>query len=142
MKSLSQFYFTIRFFLLLAALAVIWVLLYVIDMSMFWGYVCSAVVATVLTAEAIYLFFGNSLISGKRILPARFSNGDDNVYHIIIENLTGRKIFITLIDEIPSQFQRRDLRQDFTLNEREIKTAEFTMRPVQRGEYIPRSGES
>ncbi|QOJ29417.1 MAG: DUF58 domain-containing protein [Ignavibacteriales bacterium] len=135
MKSLSQFYFTIRFFLLLAALAVIWVLLYVIDMSMFWGYVCSAVVATVLTAEAIYLFFGNSLISGKRILPARFSNGDDNVYHIIIENLTGRKVFITLIDEIPSQFQRRDLRQDFTLNEREIKTAEFTMRPVQRGEY-------
>lgn len=135
MKYISQFYFNTRFFLVLCSLALVWVLLYILNQPVFFGYGISVIALTVITAESIFLFTSGSQVTGKRILPARFSNGDDNVYQVVLENLTLRKILITLIDEIPAQFHKRDIRQDVLLNSREIKTAEFLVRPVQRGEY-------
>lgn len=135
MKYISQFYFNTRFFLTLCALSVVWVALYILNQPVFYGYVVTAIVFTILSAEAVFLFSSENQIAGKRILPSRFSNGDDNIYQVILENLSDRNIFVTLIDEIPAQFQRRDIKQDFEMRRGEIKTAEFSMRPVVRGEY-------
>ncbi len=135
MRYFSQIYVNTRFFLILCSLAAAWVVLNIFNQPVFFGHVISVIVFTIITAEVLHLFVSDEQILGKRILPARFSNGDENVYQIILENLTARKIFVTLIDEIPAQFQRRDIRKDLFLAGRESKSAEFTMRPVQRGEY-------
>jgi hypothetical protein len=42
----------------------------------------------------------------KRFIPERLSNGDQNTIEIALENRYGFEVKVSLVDEIPFQFQR------------------------------------
>jgi len=71
----------------------------------------------------------------RREVPERLSNGDENELKIYLENFYPFVVKIGIIDEIPYQFQKRDLWFDTHLASREQKTITYELRPTKRGEY-------
>ncbi len=70
-----------------------------------------------------------------RYVPERLSNGDENEIGIWVENRYRFPVKIGIIDEIPIQFQRRDVWFETRLAPGEQKTVTYQLRPVKRGEY-------
>lgn len=71
----------------------------------------------------------------RREIADRLSNGDDNEIKIYLENFYPFDVKVGIIDEIPFQFQKRDLWFDVKLGSREQKTIIYLLKPTKRGEY-------
>jgi len=74
-------------------------------------------------------------VFARRHAPERLSNSDDNDLGIYIENWYPFNISAGIIDEIPFQFQRRDILFKTTLQIRQHKLVNYSLRPTKRGEY-------
>lgn len=81
------------------------------------------------------LFIGKGRISAVRVMPARFSLGDENTVRISFQNGYSFQAAILLIDELPIQFQERNWRKRFTVSYRSRKDITYLLRPTSRGEY-------
>lgn len=86
--------------------------------------------------DAWLLYRPVKTVFGRRDLPERLSNGDENELNIYLENFYPFGIHIGLIDEIPFQFQKRDLWFKTYLKPAAQKTITYTLRPTKRGAYI------
>jgi uncharacterized protein (DUF58 family) len=93
-------------------------------------------VVAMVILDYVLLFSRRRSITIERIMPERFSNGDLNKVQLTIANRYHFRISIKVIDEIPVQFQQRDFLVDAVLNSNELKTVEYMLRPVERGEYV------
>jgi uncharacterized protein (DUF58 family) len=93
-------------------------------------------VVAMVMLDYVLLFSRRRSITIERIMPERFSNGDLNKVQLTIANRYHFRISIKVIDEIPVQFQQRDFLVDAVLNSNELKTVEYMLRPVERGEYV------
>jgi uncharacterized protein (DUF58 family) len=91
------------------------VMLFFVDMLMLYG-----------TAKGVF---------AKRHAPERLSNSDDNDLGIFVENWYSFNINVGIIDEIPFQFQKRDVWFKTDLTPRQRKLISYTLRPTKRGEY-------
>ncbi|MBA3663353.1 MAG: DUF58 domain-containing protein [Bacteroidetes bacterium] len=65
----------------------------------------------------------------------RLSNGDVNELSLDAQNYYSFKIKITLIDELPLQFQMRDFKIEVFLEPGEHRKFSYQVRPLERGEY-------
>lgn len=74
-------------------------------------------------------------VFSRRHAPERLSNGDDNEIGIYIENFYPFPINVGIIDEIPHQFQKRDIWFKTSLTSRQHKLLNYMLRPTKRGEY-------
>ena len=74
-------------------------------------------------------------VFAKRHAPERLSNSDNNELGVYIENWYAFGISVGIIDEIPFQFQKRDIWFKTSLKPRERKLINYTLRPTRRGEY-------
>ena len=71
----------------------------------------------------------------RRDVPDRLSNGDENSLTIYLENRYAFRVDTEVIDEIPFQFQRRDVLFRARLNPAETRAIRYELRPTRRGEY-------
>lgn len=85
--------------------------------------------------DSILLFRIKKGLHGYRVTPEKLSNGDENELKIHLENFYPFKVGLNVIDEIPHQFQRRDLNFEIILDAGEKKIIQYHIRPVKRGEY-------
>jgi uncharacterized protein (DUF58 family) len=74
-------------------------------------------------------------VFSRRHAPERLSNGDDNDIGIYIENFYPFSISLGIIDEIPHQFQKRDVWFKTNLTSHQHKLLNYQLRPTKRGEY-------
>lgn len=81
------------------------------------------------------LLFKQRGIEASRILPEKLSNGDDNPIEITLKNNYNFTTSVTLIDELPFQYQKRDFEIHTKLKKQISKNITYTLRPLQRGEY-------
>ena len=85
----------------------------------------------------IILLWYKRAITAERRLSSRFSNGDDNPVAIGVESTYPFPVRIDVIDELPFQFQKRDL--TLHLPPSSLHTLPFplhyTLRPTRRGVY-------
>lgn len=94
----------------------------------------SALMALVVL-DVLLLYRGNTKVFLSRAIPDRLSNGDENEIKLYLENFYPFEVKIGIIDEIPFQFQKRDIWFDTSLSPREKKTISYLLRPTKRGEY-------
>ncbi len=89
-----------------------------------------------LLLREIYLLYGSSAgITGSRILADRLSNGDDNPIQIKLSNQYEGAVTITVLEELPFQFQIRDqIWKEKMLGPGELNFT-YHLRPVIRGKY-------
>jgi len=85
--------------------------------------------------DTVILFANKKGIFAKRDTLDKLSNGDENPVQIYLENKYLFTINIDVIDELPFQFQSRDISFKLKLNTGEHKTLQYDVRPVKRGEY-------
>lgn len=98
-------------------------------------WVFSLIFLLVTLADMVILFKSPG-IKAERILPDRFSNSDENKVEILLRNIYGFKTRIEVIDEIPVQFQKRDFSHLLELASGSSKSFNYSLRPVERGEYF------
>jgi uncharacterized protein (DUF58 family) len=70
-----------------------------------------------------------------RYCASRFSNGDDNEVRLIVENAFPFAVNIDVIDEIPVEFQRRDILFRVKIKSGGREVIRYRLRPVKRGVY-------
>ncbi|ASU36021.1 DUF58 domain-containing protein [Mucilaginibacter xinganensis] len=86
-------------------------------------------------ADVVMLYQVSKGIFAKRHAPERLSNSDDNELGIYLENWYPFNINVGIIDEIPFQFQKRDIWFKTTLKPQQRKLINYILRPTRRGEY-------
>jgi len=74
-------------------------------------------------------------VFAKRISPERLSNGDENEINIYIKSNYSFAVNVEIIDEIPHQFQKRDVLFKTSLISHQHKLLNYLLRPTRRGEY-------
>ena len=83
-----------------------------------------------------FLLYGkNKQVFILRSMPERLSNGDENELKLYLENFYPFSVHVGIIDEIPFQFQKRDLWFSIDLKPRAQRTISYFLRPTKRGEY-------
>jgi uncharacterized protein (DUF58 family) len=91
--------------------------------------------AVLLVMDYLMLFSTSKGIFCTRTHSERFSNGDDNPIKIEVENRYAFTIKAEVIDEIPFQFQRRDILFKTIIQPGEHSVISYELRPVKRGVY-------
>lgn len=136
LRFISSLYLHHRVFYALAGIAVVFLFsywysfLYLVGWLLLWG------LFILILLDCIALFKIKNGIQATRLLPEKFSNSDANELPISIGNRYGFPVTVLLIDEIPVQFQKRDFNMPVSLDAQTKKTVHYTLRPVERGEYI------
>jgi uncharacterized protein (DUF58 family) len=98
-------------------------------------YFVFAVLIALVVVDLLLLYRTERGVFLRRDVPERLSNGDDNELKIYLENFYSFSVSIGIIDEIPFQFQKRDLWFTTHLASREQKSISYLLRPTKRGEY-------
>ncbi|MCD6063972.1 MAG: hypothetical protein K0R82_1883 [Flavipsychrobacter sp.] len=86
-------------------------------------------------ADYILLFSGNRSIRIHRELQQRFSMGDDNTITLHISNAFPFTVNVSLVEEVPEQFQLRNFQLLFKLAPGQSIERSLTLNPKTRGEY-------
>lgn len=73
--------------------------------------------------------------SAKRVLPRVLSLGDANPISIFLENRSSQPLVVTMVDELPEQFQIRDFRRHFPVGLWDEMEVKYELRPLSRGVY-------
>lgn len=101
----------------------------IIPELVFWALVVLIII------DMIMLYKTSKGVFAKRHAPERLSNSDNNELGVYIENWYAFNISVGIIDEIPFQFQKRDVWFKTNLRPRERKLINYMLRPTKRGEY-------
>lgn len=75
-------------------------------------------------------------IKASRNSNEKLSNGDINEVYLHLSNLYSFEVNLKVIDEIPIQFQVRDLLFKISIKSGKTKVLHYTLEPKERGEYI------
>jgi len=88
-----------------------------------------------LATDVVLLFRVRKGLEGDRSVADKLSNGDDNEIRIQFQSYYTFKTSLHVLEEVPHQFQRRDLQFNLALAPGEKKVVRYFLRPVKRGEY-------
>src|SRR3712207_7920780 len=127
-------YLTKRFFLLLLVVILLLGLGYAFAPLFLWGKVVLALLALATLADSLLLYATRG-VEARRTCADRFSNGDANEVNIDLENHYPFAISLTVIDETPPIFQRRDVTFPAHLPAMAASTLTYTPTPTRRGRY-------
>ena len=135
MNYVRSFYLTNRFFLIAGGLVFLFLMGYAIPSFTAIAKTLFYLAIAILGIDVLLLFKQKQPIVAERIMPEKFSNGDENVVQILLDHRFQQQMFIEVLDELPEQFQIRDQRFRFILKPGEVKNITYSLRPVKRGEY-------
>ncbi|MGK9117873.1 DUF58 domain-containing protein [Olivibacter jilunii] len=125
-----------RFFIAWGITAFLFLLTYFFPWLGFLPYIAALTTTLILLADIALLYaVKNGGVVSTRIAPARLSNSDDNEIFITSNNRYPFTVKIGIIDEIPYQFQKRDIWFERALEVKERSTFSYQLRPVKRGLY-------
>jgi uncharacterized protein (DUF58 family) len=131
----KSFYFAQRFFVLGLALIFLFVVAFVFSVLLPIAKLLFTGLALVVFADLILLYLKPQGIFARRYVADRLSNGDVNPVSIHLENFYFFNVSLEIIDEIPIQFQKRDLLFRVSLAAHQTQVLHYELRPTKRGEY-------
>ncbi len=135
MRVFKETYLTGRFFtcLLLGVFAL--VMVYIIPPLWIWvtGALCA--LGVMLLLELITLYRYKQGFEASRVVADKFSNGEDNPVRVVIRNGYPVGVRCRLIDEIPAEFQNRNISFHANVSSGEQQEINYTLRPTKRGTY-------
>jgi uncharacterized protein (DUF58 family) len=134
-KLLRSLYLNNRLFLGIGIIAACFILSFILSDFIIVPKVLFAIFLGVVLTDLILLFRIKRGLHGHRFAPEKLSNGDENEIRIYLQSFYPFEASLRVIDEIPHQFQRRDVNFYTTIPSGETKTIRYILRPVKRGEY-------
>ena len=116
--------------------AAAYVLSYFLPFLFLVGHIILVLLAISIFVDMILLYGKSKGIRSKRITAERFSNGDQNKVLLHIDNDYSFPVMLSVIDELPVQFQERNWMRKLKIDAGNNSEIEYSLRPVQRGEYV------
>jgi uncharacterized protein (DUF58 family) len=126
--------FTRRFYLTAIAIILTLIAGYWLSPLFFIGRMAWWLLVAVTLADLISLYSKNK-IEAHRECSERFSNGDANPVRLLISSESNRPLHLEVIDEIPMQFQRRDVSFSTFIQPHGNATINYQLTPTSRGVY-------
>ena len=136
MRILRSLYLRNPLFVLTGMNALLFIIAFFFPIVLAPAKIIFALIILLFIIELISLYRIRAGIFGERRVSERLSNGDQNDIYISIENHYPYHVHISIIDELPYQFQIRDFKIEGTLNNGDIKVFKYQLKPLKRGEYI------
>lgn len=124
-----------RFFIALGILIGCFITAFLLPGILVFCYMGLAVLLVATFLDLFLLFRVKNGLSANRVSSARFSNGDPNPVHIDLESQYKFPLTLKVIDEVPLQFQWRNMKIELTLGAGKSERVSYYLRPVKRGEY-------
>lgn len=136
MQFFKSIFITKRCFFAITGVIVLYVFAFFYPVIMWVAFIASMLLLAAIFMDVLLLYLKLKPIVATRITPDKLSNGDDNVIKLLVKSNYAFFINIKIADEMPVQFQARDvfIKQGFKAQEK--KTIEYSVRPVSRGEYV------
>lgn len=88
------------------------------------------------TLTEVLMLYSRKGIIAVRLLPERFSNGNDNMVHIQFSNSYSFPVKLQVYEDYPVQFQLRDIGFSLLMARNSEKRLSYSLKPVKRGEYL------
>ena len=131
----KSFYLSNRFFFTLALCVLGYFVSYIFEASLFIMTVVMSVLAVFLLLDTFTLYRQTRGIQAFRNCPERLSNGDVNRISLSVSNKYPFRVAIKIIEEVPFQFQKRDLTFSTSIGVRKSEVLYYDLRPTERGVY-------
>ncbi|MGJ8743255.1 DUF58 domain-containing protein [Polaribacter sp.] len=93
------------------------------------------VITILVFIDGFLLYKSEKAIVLERFLPERLSNGDQNTIAVIIKNKYGFTVFLSIIEELPFQFQKHNFTFTTSIKSKEEKKIQYNLKPTERGIY-------
>ncbi|SNC74780.1 Uncharacterized conserved protein, DUF58 family, contains vWF domain [Hymenobacter gelipurpurascens] len=137
---MKSFFLTLRFFLVLGLLVAGFVVAFLVPGLLVPLQVLLAALVLLTLIDVMLLYVpgrsqGKQPVFGRRVLGDKLANGSDNDIALYLENHYRFPIITETIDEIPHQFQRRDVLFRVEIASGETHVIRYQLRPTKRGEY-------
>ncbi|MEQ9412304.1 MAG: DUF58 domain-containing protein, partial [Cyclobacteriaceae bacterium] len=121
MKLVRSLFLTQRFFQAAIALVILFIISFVLPATLWVPKILFFCCLGLVVTDFVLLYRVKKGMYGMRFTPDKLSNGDENEIRIYLENFYVFKVGLTIFDELPHQFQRRDLEFQITLTPGEKK---------------------
>ena len=135
MKLFRTLYLTNRFFTASIGLVILLIIFFVVGLPPWPMQLLIYIFLGVAITDVILLYRARTGLAGSRDVAEKLSNGDENKVVIDLQSFYPFKTTLRVLEEIPHQFQRRDVEFNLTLAVGEKKSLVYFLRPVKRGEY-------
>ncbi|RFP65483.1 DUF58 domain-containing protein [Hymenobacter lapidiphilus] len=135
MQFLRSFFLTRRFFLALTALVVGLTVAFFLPGWLVPLQLLLGLLALLTLLDAALLYGTGGGVFGRRVLGDKLANGSDNDVAVYLENRYRFPLQTQTIDEVPHQFQRRDVLFRALVQPGETSVIRYQLRPTRRGEY-------
>lgn len=132
----GDLFFTARFFLCWGLITVLFVTAYFFAAILIIAKAFAILLAILSFLDLGMLFFTKHKIIAHRLVNDLLSNAEENDIRISVRSDFRIPLKISLIDELPVQFQKRDFLIERSLPPHTDSQIHYTLRPHQRGEYV------
>tara|TARA_R110002049_G_scaffold150790_2_gene314011 strand:- start:10474 stop:11805 length:1332 start_codon:yes stop_codon:yes gene_type:complete len=136
MRFLKSFYIHNTFFWYIAALAALFMTSYWVKWLYPIAWVSTMILIALFLFDIYLLYSTKTGIKASRSLPQKLSNSDHNPIKMEFSTSYPFKTGISVVEELPEQFQKRDFEYTSFLVKDIPNLFEYTVRPVERGEYV------
>lgn len=133
MKSL---YLNNRFFFALIFIGVVYILGFFYPFFVGLGHALLVIASLALVLDWFLLYGQKNGILAQRILPEKLSNGDRNTVKLELQNRYFFTTKVSIIDEVPFQFQQRDFLIVKKIKSGKPISIHYQLNPKERGEYL------
>ena len=124
-----------RFYVYISIISALFLVSFWLPIVYLVAWFCVLVLITLFFGDIYLLFKAENGVEARRLLTEKFSNSDENPITITLKNKYPFKVEVKIIDELPVQFQKRDFSHTYSINSNENYNFEYTVTPVERGEY-------
>jgi len=132
---IKNLYIHERFFMYISVIAATFLVSFWIDILYTIAWLLFFTLTILFIFDLILLFRFKIGIKARRLLPDKFSNSDENPVPITLNNDYPFKTNVKIVDELPTQFQKRDFNYQTTIEQFGTHDFEYQVKPVERGEY-------
>ena len=136
MKQIKNLYLTNLFFYILGSIIGLFIISFIIEFLFPIAQAFLVVFIAILLVDILLVFHPTANIKCERKLPKVFSLNDENVIRLIFVNEYSLPLQLTIIDEIPEQFEVRDFMRKLYLKPKQESEIVYSLIPKSRGEYI------
>jgi uncharacterized protein (DUF58 family) len=135
MRPIGDLYLPDRFFQVFGLVVVLLGLGFLHSVIFIFGLIALITALVLLVLDYLFLFNKDLNFSCKRQTTKVLSLGDDNLIQIVLKNRSTKALELSIIDELPFQFQKRDFLVGAKLSPQEEVKIDYRLRPVERGAY-------
>ncbi len=134
-RYLGDLFIPLRLYAALGGCALLFIAAFLFPPLLLPARVATGVLALLTVADYLFVFAAGKAPTAQRSMPERLSNGDDNTITLRIRSRQPFATLLTVVDELPFQFQCRNWQRRVALAPMEEQVISYSLRPTERGTY-------